>query len=367
MQHALDLAARGAGYTNPNPLVGAVIVKDGTLIAGGYHHFCGGDHAEVDALKNCTEDPSGATMYVTLEPCSHFGRTPPCADAIVRSGIKKVIVGSCDPNPLVAGRGIAILRDNGIEVEYGVLESECQKLNEIFFTYITRRSPFCIMKCAMTLDGKIATVTGDSRWVTNEESRNHVHTLRQRCAAVMTGIGTVLADDPSLTTRLAQGCGRDALRVIVDSRARLPLNARVLTQQSDAQTLVAVSGLADDSALRALERAGARVVVCSDADGRVDLAALMKALGEMQIDSVLLEGGGTLNYAALESGIVDKVMVFIAPKIVGGSSAMTPVGGKGITLMKDAMTLHRVEYHRFSGDIMVEGYLRSEGAVCSQG
>ncbi len=366
MKYALDLAQRGSGFTNPNPLVGALIVRDGSIIAEGYHHYCGGEHAEVDALKNSFADPAGATMYVTLEPCSHYGRTPPCVDAIIAAGIKHVFVGCCDPNPLVAGRGIAKLRDAGIEVSEGVLEDECRRLNEIFFSYITRRRPFVILKSAMTLDGKIATHSGDSRWVTGAESRAFVHTLRQRCAAVMTGIGTVLADDPSLTTRIEGAKTRDALRVIVDSRGRTPLSSRILTQKSDAKTLIALTQAAPAESITALEKAGAKVLVLPEQKGRVDLAALMGELYKMQIDSVLLEGGSTLNYAALEAGIVDKVLFFIAPKILGGENAKTPVGGEGVAYMKDAIEVYSLSCHNFSGDLLVEGYLRKEAPYCSQ-
>ncbi|MDF2882916.1 MAG: ribD [Clostridiaceae bacterium] len=357
MKRALELAEKGAGYTNPNPLVGAVIVKNEKIIGEGYHQVFGSSHAEVNAFKNATEDVKGATMYVTLEPCSHYGKTPPCANAIVEKGIKKVIIGLVDPNPQVSGRGIKILQDNGIEVITGVLEEKGRKLNEIFLKYITTKLPFCTMKTAMTLDGKIAAYTGDSRWVTGELSRKYVHQLRHRMSGIMVGIGTVLADDPMLTTRFDNGEGRDPVRIIVDTRARIPLEAKVLNVTSKARTIIAASEKAHSEKLKALEEKGAEVIIAPLKSGKVDLSFLMKALGERNIDSVLLEGGSELNYAALQEDIVDKVNAFIAPKIVGGSSSKTPVGGEGKAYMKDAFLLNEIDIHRFGEDIMIEGYI----------
>lgn len=361
MKRALELAEKGAGYTNPNPLVGAVIVKDGRIIGEGYHELYGGCHAEINAFKNAAHDVEGATMYVTLEPCSHYGKTPPCANAIVEKGISKVIVGLVDPNPEVSGRGIKILEDNGIEVITGVLEEEGRKLNEIFLKYITTNIPFCIMKTAMTLDGKIASYTGDSKWVTGEPSRDYVHQLRHRVSGIMIGIGTLLADDPMLTARLKEKRGRDPVRIIVDSSARIPLEAKVLNLQSEARTIIAVTEMVGSDKIRALEDKGAEVIITPIKEGKVNLSFLMKALGERKIDSVLLEGGSELNYAALKEGIVDKVNVFIAPKIVGGNTARTPVGGEGIAHMKESINLGMMDIHRFGEDIMLEGYIRKEG------
>lgn len=358
MQRALELAKKGIGYTNPNPLVGAVIVKEGRIIGEGYHQLYGSHHAEVNAFNNAVEDVRGADMYVTLEPCSHYGNTPPCAEAIVKKGIKRVIIGLKDPNPLVAGRGIKILEDNGIEVVTGVLEEEGKKLNEIFLKYITTKLPFCIMKTAMTLDGKIAAYTGDSKWITGEASRKYVHELRHRVAGVMVGIGTVLADDPMLTTRLEHGS--DAARIIIDSSARIPLEAKVLNLESKAPTIIATTEKADRNKLKALEQKGAQIIITPLKDNGVDLAFLMKILGERKIDSILLEGGSKINYAALEAGIVDKVNAFIAPKIIGGEAAKTPVGGAGRAYMADAISLQAIEVHRFEDDIMIEGYIKRE-------
>lgn len=360
MERALELAAKGIGYTNPNPLVGAVIVKNGKIIGEGYHEVYGSNHAEVNAFKNATEDVSGATMYVTLEPCSHYGKTPPCAKAIVEKGIKNVVIGLKDPNPLVAGKGIQILKDNDIEVITGVMEEEGRKLNEIFLKYITAKVPFCILKTAMTLDGKIAAYTGDSKWVTNEFSRKYVHQLRHRLSGIMVGIGTILADDPLLTTRLETGNGSDSTRIIVDSTARIPLEAKVLRVESKAKTVIAATELADKDKIKALKNMGIEIIITPLKNNRVDLTYLMKALGERGIDSVLLEGGSELNYSAIEEGIVDKVNAFIAPKIIGGRGAKTPIGGSGKAVMREAISIENLEVQRFGDDVMLEGYIKKD-------
>jgi diaminohydroxyphosphoribosylaminopyrimidine deaminase/5-amino-6-(5-phosphoribosylamino)uracil reductase len=360
MERAIELAERGAGYTKPNPLVGAVIVKNNKIIGEGYHQFYGGPHAEINAFKNAVENVIDAEMYVSLEPCSHYGKTPPCAEAIVKSGIKKVIIGMKDPNPLVAGRGINILKEAGIEVVHGILEDKVRKLNEIFIKYITTQKPFVILKTAMTLDGKIAAVTGDSKWITNELSRRYVHEIRHRLSGIMVGIETVIKDDPMLTTRLEDKEGIDPVRIIVDSKGRIPLEARVLNSNSGSKTIVVVTESADKNKIKAIEAKGAEVIITPQKDNKVDLSYLMKELGEREIDSILLEGGSTLNYSALEEGIVDKVITFIAPKIIGGSAAKTPVGGEGKTLMKDAILLHNMEFSKFQEDIMIEAYIYTD-------
>ncbi|ABK62611.1 riboflavin biosynthesis protein RibD [Clostridium novyi NT] len=366
MKKAIELSKLGVGYTYPNPLVGAVIVKDNKIIGQGYHERFGGAHAEVNALKNATEDVTGATMYVTLEPCSHYGKTPPCANTIVKSGIKEVIVGMRDPNELVAGRGINILKENGIKVIVGVFEEEIKKINEIFIKYITTKEPFCILKTAMTLDGKIATVMGDSKWISNELSREYVHEIRHRVAGIMVGIGTVLKDDPSLTTRLKEKTGRDATRIIVDSKGRIPLNSKVLNLDSKEKTIIATTKLADKLKIEEIKKKGAEVIITPIKNGKVDLKFLVIELGKMNIDSILLEGGGTLNYSALNEGIVDKVISFIAPKIIGGQDAKTSVAGEGIKKISDAVTLHDIEISNFQEDVVIEGYVKKENKVCSQ-
>lgn len=355
MRRAIELAQKGEGYTKPNPLVGAVIVKDNKIIGEGYHQFYGGPHAEINAFRNALEDVKGGKMYVTLEPCSHYGKTPPCALAIVESGIKEVVIGMKDPNPLVAGRGIRILEEAGIKVTCEVLEEEVKELNEIFIKYISTKLPFVIMKTAMTLDGKIAAHTGDSKWITNELSRKYVHKIRNKVSAIMVGIGTVLADDPMLTTRLEDKEGADPIRVIIDSNGRIPLEAKVLNIDSEAKTIIAVTEKASKEKIKKIESKGAEVLIIPEKNNKVDLKYLMKELGERDIDSILLEGGSTLNYSALNEGIVDKVISFIAPKIIGGEKAKTPVGGEGREYMKDAIALENIKVLRFGEDVVIEG------------
>lgn len=355
MRRAIELAQKGEGCTKPNPLVGAVIVKDNKIIGEGYHQFYGGPHAEINAFRNALEDVKGGKMYVTLEPCSHYGKTPPCALAIVESGIKEVVIGMKDPNPLVAGRGIRILEEAGIKVTCEVLEEEVKELNEIFIKYISTKLPFVIMKTAMTLDGKIAAHTGDSKWITNELSRKYVHKIRNKVSAIMVGIGTVLADDPMLTTRLEDKEGADPIRVIIDSNGRIPLEAKVLNIDSEAKTIIAVTEKASKEKIKKIESKGAEVLIIPEKNNKVDLKYLMKELGERDIDSILLEGGSTLNYSALNEGIVDKVISFIAPKIIGGEKAKTPVGGEGREYMKDAIALENIKVSRFGEDVVIEG------------
>lgn len=357
MKRALELAEKGSGFTSPNPLVGAVIVKDGAIIGEGHHEIYGGPHAEINAFKNAIEDVRGATMYVTLEPCSHFGKTPPCANAIIEKGIAKVIIGMIDPNPIIAGRGVALLRDSGIEVHTGVLEEECEKLNEIFIKYITTKKPFVILKSAMTLDGKIATATGDSKWITSEASRKRVHQIRQRTSGILVGIGTVLTDNPQLTTRLEEVNVSHPIRIILDTHARVPMEAHVLENLDEIRTIIATTALAPTEKLKRLKEKGAEILLLPIKDDHVDLEALMIALGEIGIDSVLIEGGSRVNYSAIEADIVDKVIFFIAPKLIGGDEAKTPVGGTGKMFMRDAVVLKNMNYQVIGEDIMIEGYL----------
>ncbi|MCC5911015.1 MAG: bifunctional diaminohydroxyphosphoribosylaminopyrimidine deaminase/5-amino-6-(5-phosphoribosylamino)uracil reductase RibD [Clostridiaceae bacterium] len=358
MQRALDLAKLGWGKTRPNPLVGAVIVKEENIIAEGYHHFYGGDHAEVDALKKINFSAEGATIYVNLEPCSHYGKTPPCVEAIIKSKIKKVVIGLKDPNPKVAGRGIKILQEHGIEVVTGMLEEESRRLNEIFIKHITTNMPFCILKTAMTLDGKIATHTGDSKWITNEESRAYVHHIRDRVSGIMVGISTALKDDPQLNTRIPGKDVSQPIRIIVDTKGRMPLDANVVKTVKEQSTILATTHMAQQEKLLQLQKLGVDILIVPEENGRVNLKELMMHLGKRKIDSVLLEGGGTLNYSALEEGIVDKALCFIAPKIIGGSQAITSVEGKGKRFVKDAFILKDISLHNFQEDILIEGYIR---------
>ncbi len=360
MKKALELARAGWGKTNPNPLVGAVIVKNEEIIAKGYHERLGSAHAEVEALKNAQQDVKGGTLYVNLEPCSHYGRTPPCARTIIKAGISKVVVAMEDPNPKVSGKGIKMLKEAGIEVVVNVLEEEARKLNEIFIQYITGKRPFVLMKAAMTLDGKIASVSGDSKWISGDSSRRYVHHIRDRVSAIMVGINTVLADNPSLTTRLEFKKGRDPIRIVVDSKGIIPIDSQVINVESTAGVILATTSEIEGVKEKQLKNKGVNIVKVDGPGGHVELMKLMNELYKLEIDSVLLEGGGGLNAVALHSGIVDKVMIFIAPKIIGGKDAKTPVEGDGIQCMKDALKLKDITISRFDEDILVEGYMKGE-------
>lgn len=357
MKMALELAARARGRTSPNPMVGAVVVKEGKVIGRGCHLKAGTPHAEIHALNQAGEGARGATLYVTLEPCCHYGRTGPCTDAIIKAGVARVVTAMTDPNPLVAGKGLRLLSSAGIEVSSGVMEEEALELNEVFIKYITTGRPYVIAKAAVSLDGKIATRTGKSKWITSEDARAYSHQLRDWYDAIMVGIGTVLADDPSLTTRLPGGGGRDPVRIILDSRARIPFNARVLTQQSEAPTLIAAASVAPPERVDALRGIGVEVLVVNDGN-QVDLHELMRLLGERGITSVLIEGGATLHGSAFSSQIVDKVAWFIAPKIIGGREAPGPVAGPGADSPSDAAALERVKVSSLGPDLLVEGYLK---------
>ena len=357
MGRALRLAERGAGWVNPNPLVGAVIVREGRVIGEGYHEYFGGPHAEAAAISNCREDPAGATVYVTMEPCPHTGKTPPCAQLLLDRKIARVVVGMTDPNPLVNGRGIALLRSGGIAVETGVLEEQVRLQNDVFIKYITTGNPFVVLKTAMTLDGKTATVANASRWISGEESRRLVHRMRQRYGAVLVGVDTVIHDDPLLNVRLRLKNVRQPLKVIVDSSLRIPMQSKVLCNDPQL-ALVAATALASKEKVRAIERAGAQVLICPSKGGQVDLAFLMKALGAMEIDSVLVEGGSSVAFSALGEGVVDKVVVFVAPKIVGGKGAPTPVGGKGIEKIEEAIGLVDLKVRRVGKDLLLEGRIK---------
>ncbi len=362
MKRAINLARKGSGHTSPNPLVGAVVVKGNKIIGQGYHRYYGGNHAEVNAIESATEDVEGGTIYVTLEPCSHFGKTPPCAKKIVESKLARVVIGMTDPNPLVAGRGIRILEEAGIEVVTGVLEEDVKELNEVFIKYILTKKPFCYMKYAMTLDGKIASWSGDSKWITSEKSRKYVHDIRQKVSAIMVGIGTVLADDPSLTTRRGHEMDKDAIRVIVDTRCRIPLDARVLNLESSVRTIIA-TGSSYDEKIGALKEKGAEVIITPLKENRLDIDWLFEELGRMGIDSILLEGGATMNYSALEAGVVDRVMAFVAPKIIGGQNAKTPVEGEGIQYVRHAVKLADIDIKRFDEDILITGMVEKSEVI----
>lgn len=352
MRRALTLARKGIGKTSPNPAVGCVIVKDGEVVGEGWHKKAGTPHAEVHALAMAGARATNADVYVTLEPCAHFGKTPPCADALIAARVGRVYSGMVDPNPRVSGKGMEKLRAAGIEVTAGILEDACRTVNEPFIKHVTTGLPFVILKCALTLDGKSATAEGDARWITNESSRRYVHKLRSQVDAIMVGVGTVIADDPLLTARIPGG--RDPLRVVVDSRLRIPPHARMLHQESGAATLVAT--VSDDAAgIAGIRAKGADVLICKEKRGKVDLHDLMARLGAMHIQSVLLEGGSTLAGEALGQGLIDKVMLFYAPKLVGGDGPGL-FAGRGVGRMEDAIRLRDITYTRFGEDLMIQGY-----------
>lgn len=356
MKRALELAVNGWGTTNPNPLVGAVIVKDGWIVSEGFHEKPGSDHAETAAIKNARQNIKGSTLYVNLEPCSHYGRTPPCVRAIIEAGISEVVIGMEDPNPLVSGRGVQMLKEAGIRVTLGVLHNEAAKLNEIFIKYITQKSPFVIMKSAMSLDGKISTAAGESKWISSDESRRYVHQLRNRVSAVMVGTNTVLTDNPNLTTRL-EGKSRNAVRVILDRTAKLPEESNVFKTAKEIQTIVFTSSHVPVQKIERLESLGVKVLQAVVENGRISLKHVMKSLYDMQIDSVLIEGGGELNYSALEAGIVDKVFTFVAPIIIGGRESPTPVQGTGFNSIEQSLKLKSITTRNIGCDIMIEGYI----------
>lgn len=356
MREALVQARKGLGRTSPNPSVGSVIVRHGEIIAKGYHRRAGLPHAEVEALNKLDETASGTTLYVTLEPCNHYGRTPPCTDLILKSGIARVVVGMEDPNPGVSGGGCGFLRKNGISVTTGVLEAECRRLNEAFTKFITRRRPFVAIKSALTLDGWSATATGHSKWITNDKSRQYVHRLRDQSDAVMVGIGTVLADDPLLTTRLKRGRGKDPLRIIVDAHLKTPLNSKVLNNDSSAETIIAVGPDVTFDSSKEFRKKGARILTCPIKAGRIDLTTLMDKLGEMSVVSLLVEGGASIIGSLLRERLVDKFYVFKAPKILGGDDGIPMAAGLGPHKMDQCLLLKNLQVRRFGDDILTMSY-----------
>ena len=354
MRRAMELAERGVGFTNPNPMVGAVIVKGGKVIGEGWHERCGEWHAERNAFRNCTVPAEGATMYVTLEPCCHYGKTPPCTEAIIEHGIARVVVGMEDPNPLVAGKGIALLREAGIEVVCGVEEEALREQNRVFLKYISTKLPWVAMKTAMTLDGKIATRTGDSKWITGAEARAYVHELRHRFMAIVVGIGTAVADDPLLNCRIEGRGVRQPIRVVVDSNARLSLDSQLVKTAGEYRTIVAHTRFAPEESVKALREAGVEMLLCKEKEGLVDVRNLLELLGQSGIDSILLEGGGSLNYTFLAEGLADELYAFIAPKIVGGMNAKTPVEGAGMEKMADAINLELENVLNIGHDVLLK-------------
>lgn len=358
MRRALELAAGGMGHVAPNPMVGAVIVRDGQMIGEGFHEQYGQLHAERNALADCKRrgsSPEGATIYVTLEPCCHYGKTPPCTEAIMENHLSRVVYGTTDPNPLVAGKGLEILRAQGIQVDGPVLERECREQNRHFFHYMTAGFPYVTVKYAMTADGKIATVTGDSKWITGEEARRQVHLTRKHVAAIMVGIGTVLTDDPMLNCRVEEGA--DPIRVICDSGLRIPMDSQIVRTAGTIRTFVACRENREpeqQAKAEALQAAGVELLqVDADSDGHTDMEQVIRKLGELKIDSILIEGGSQINFSALKTGLVSEIDVYIAPKFTGGSVAKGPVGGTGFQKIAECVELGAPEIERFGNDVLL--------------
>jgi len=355
MERALELAKKGTGKVNPNPLVGAVIVKNGEIIGEGYHECYGEAHAERNAVKNAKESVEDSTIYVTLEPCAHHGKTPPCVDLIIEKKFKKVVIGMLDPNELVAGKSIEKLKRNGIEVVVGIKEEECKKLNEIFIKYITSKSPFVILKSGMSLDGKIATYSGESKWITSKESRKDAQNLRNRLNSIMVGVNTIIADDPELTCRINND--KKLMRIVVDTNLRIPLDSKVINNK-DKLTIIATTLNSNENKKQALRDLGIKVIEVSEKNNKVNLKELLRKLGQEGIDSVLIEGGGTLNFSALEENIVDKVIFYIAPKILGGENSKSCIAGIGFSELNKAVNLKDISYRKIGEDLVVEGYIK---------
>lgn len=354
MRLALRLALKGAGRTRPNPMVGAVLARAGKIMAAGYHQRAGGDHAEIVALKKAGRRARGATLYLNVEPCDHYGKTPPCTLSLIQAGIKRVVAGMVDPDPRVSGRGIRRLRRSGIQVDVGILAEESRRLNEAYIKYITRHIPFVILKLAASLDGRIATSSGDSQWITEVASRRYVHAMRNQADAVLVGIGTVLADNPRLTCRIPGG--RDPLRVVLDPRLRIPLSARLLRGRKAEKTIVVAGPRVPAKKVKAIESYGAQVWNLPARKGRIGLTPLLRRLAKMGLLSVMIEGGATTAGHALKEEIVDKILFFYAPKIIG-AEGRPMINLLGIKRMNQSPRIRAMELKRIGNDFLVEGYL----------
>ena len=366
MKEAIELGKRGIGKVSPNPPVGAVVVKDGRVIGKGWHEFYGGLHAERNALNGCGENAKGAELYVTLEPCCHYGKTPPCTDIIIEKGIGKVYVGAADPNINVSGRGIKILRKKGIQVETGVLEKECIELAAEFHWFQSTKKPYVILKYAMSADGKTAAESGDSKWISGKKSRKKVHELRSRYDAIMVGIGTVIKDDPMLTSRIENG--RDPVRIIVDSHMRISEESNIVQTAKNIRTIVvtAVTDNGDKGKEEFLKNRGIEILKTNEDRGKVDVREMMSLLGEKGITSIMVEGGGELNFSIVEKGLFNKIYCYIAPKLIGGKNGFSPVSGKGFGSVGEAAKLKLLEVSTIENDILAI-YEKEEVTDCLQG
>ncbi len=359
MQKALELAKRGEGCVHPNPLVGAVIVKHGVVIGQAHHERFGGPHAEARAIQNCRENPKGATLYVTLEPCSHVGKTPPCSDAVIRSGVKRVVIGAKDQNPLVNGRGIRRLKNAGIQVSVGILEKEASDLNADFNRWVRDRMPYAVIKLAQSLDGKIATKTGESRWISGQKARDFSQALRASSDAILVGVNTLLTDDPALNVRngMEKKKGFKApFKVVLDSFLRTPLDAKIFSEKTRGPVILATTRRAKKKRL-ALLRKKAQVLILPGKKGRVDLELLFRELARRGIVRVLVEGGGEVTADILGRKLAQEITWFVAPRIIGGRRAVASVGGEGVGSLKDSVTVHHLTVRPVGGDLLIHGYL----------
>ena len=356
MKRAIRLAEKGRGRTSPNPMVGALLVKEGIVVGEGFHAKASEAHAEIHALNQAGEEARGATLYLNLEPCTHYGKTPPCTPAVIEARVRRVVIGMEDPNPLVKGKGLENLKKAGLEVEVGILEKECRRLNEAFCKYILKKEPFVTLKVAATLDGKIATRDGNSKWISGEASRRFVHKLRDQVDGIIVGTGTVLKDDPMLTTRIKGG--RNPYRIILDSRLRIPEKAKVI-EISPSKTIIATTELASKDKIEKLEKQDVRILILDSKQGRVNLKHLVSRLGEMEMMSLLVEGGSQINGSFLDEGLIDKIFLFLSPKIIGDQQALGIFGGRGITNLKEATFISGIKAKRIGEDILLEGYIKT--------
>jgi diaminohydroxyphosphoribosylaminopyrimidine deaminase / 5-amino-6-(5-phosphoribosylamino)uracil reductase len=354
MRRVFRLAEKGRGRTSPNPMVGAILVKDGKMAGEGYHAKAGEAHAEVIALQQAREEARGAVLYLNLEPCMHYGKTPPCAPQVIESGVKRVVIGMEDPNPLIKGKGIEMLRRAGLDVEVGILEKECQRLNEAFCKYILKKEPFVILKVAATLDGKLATRNGDSKWISGEASRRFVHKLRDQVDGVLVGIGTILKDDPQLTARIKGG--KNPYRIVLDSRLKIPEEAKVIGT-SPSKAIIATTEFAPKDKIEKLEKRGVRVLILDSQEGKINLKSCLFKLGEIGMTSLLVEGGSQINGSFLDEGLIDKLLLFLSPKLIGDHQALGIFGGRGVSSLEEAVALKEMKTRRVGEDILLEGYL----------
>jgi len=359
MRRVLELARKGRGRTSPNPMVGAVLVKNGCVVGEGYHRKAGLPHAEIEALSQAGKKARGADLYLNLEPCCHFGKTPPCTEAILSAGVKKVIVGMRDPNKRVSGKGFRQLKKNDVQVVTGTLRKECERLNEVFMKFVRTGNPFVALKTAISLDGKIATRFGESRWITGAKAREKVHQIRNEVDAILAGAGTIVKDDPLLTTRLRKKSAalRHPVRVILDNEFLVPLKSNVFKNADTQRVLYATGRKLSVSRRKELTRRGVDILILKEKQGGVDLRHLMRVLGEREITSVLIEGGAEVNASALEAGIVDKILVFVAPILIGGKDAPGPLGGKGIQRLASAFKIKNMTVNQIGDDFLLEGYI----------